>query len=398
MFGANLPSTFASGDGQNGSSQQPKYERLRDYVVEQISSGKLKPGASLPSEHQLARSLRIARSTVRQAMGVLERDGLVRRVHGKGTFVHDQARQRLRQGQDLFALVVPETQVGFYPFLQRSFEEAAAEVHNQVIICNSNNEIDKQGNSILQLIDNRVAGVAIVPTTSPPTPAFHIRQLQQHGIPVVCCSRGVEGIRAPLLAIPFQDVGRMAAEVILAAGHRRIAFLSGYRAQASEEYELGFRAALAQAGADPAGFSVFYGDQPTPDMAAHEREISAELEALYLGGNGPTAIFASFDSLAELAYVLLLRRGLRVPEDVSLIGFGGCRRDGALLRRLTSVTLDEVRMGTQAVELLERMRRGELPIESAETHEMPLALSEGDTLSRVEVSGPRRVRAASRSA
>jgi DNA-binding LacI/PurR family transcriptional regulator len=214
----------------------------------------------------------------------------------------------------------------------------------------------------------------------------------------VCCSRGVEGIRAPLLAIPFQDVGRMAAEVILAAGHRRIAFLSGYRAQASEEYELGFRAALAQAGADPAGFSVFYGDQPTPDMAAHEREISAELEALYLGGNGPTAIFASFDSLAELAYVLLLRRGLRVPEDVSLIGFGGCRRDGALLRRLTSVTLDEVRMGTQAVELLERMRRGELPLESAETHEMPLALSEGDTLSRVEVSGPRRVRAASRSA
>ena len=65
MFGPNLPSEFANGDGQNGSSQQPKYERLRDYVVEQITSGKLKPGASLPSEHQLARSLRIARSTVR---------------------------------------------------------------------------------------------------------------------------------------------------------------------------------------------------------------------------------------------------------------------------------------------------------------------------------------------
>lgn len=365
-----------------------KHERLRDYFVAQITDGRLVPGTLLPSEQRIAETLQIARSTVRQAMATLEREGFVRRVHGKGTFVHEQAAAppATEKGQNLFALVVPETQVGFYPSLQRSFEDAAADLHKQVIVCNSSNDVDKQGNTILQLIDHRVAGVAIVPTTIPPTPAFHIRQLQKHGIPVVCCARRVDGVQAPLLAIPFEEVGRRAGEAIREAGHRSVAMISGDRTPATEAYERGFREGLHRGDVNGISVRVFHGSVHSPDLPAHETELAGHLDKLFGGNEPPTAIFVSFDSLAELIFVLLARRGIRVPEDVSLLGFGGARRQGALTRQLTSITIDEERLGQDAVEILDEMRRGELPLENNETRWIRLGISDGVTLTKLKPS------------
>jgi DNA-binding LacI/PurR family transcriptional regulator len=313
-------------------------------------------------------------------MARLEEQGLVRRIHGRGTFVHEQARDRLRNGQDLFALIVPETGAGFYPELQRSFEETAGQFHNQVIVINTENDVHRQGNSILQLIDVRIAGAAIVPTTMLTTPAYQIRQLQSNGIPVVFCSRAVDGVRAPLLAIPFENVGRMAGHAIVEAGHRRIAFIASMNSAAPAAYERGFRHAVAGHGLDPASLMVFYGRNSAPSLSAHEQEFDEALEEMFRGAQPPTAIFASFDSIAELLYVLLSRRGIRVPDDVSLVGFGGRRREGALQRSLTSVVIDESKMGSEAATLLHEMRTGTLPLDHDEVRPLPLRLAAGQTL------------------
>lgn len=365
-----------------GTDSQPKYERLRQHLIAEIAAGRLAPGTSLPSEQHFAQSLKLARSTVRQAMAALEQDGLILRVHGKGTFVHEDAPQRLRPAKDLFALVVPQTQVGYYPALQQSFAEAASTVGNQVIVCNTDDDIDKQGNAILQLIDHHVAGVALVPTTSLPTPAFHIRLLQEHGIPVVCCSRRPADAMAPLLAIPFEQIGQLAAETILQAGHRRLVYIGASKSTSAESYERGLRAGLQQAPAGSVDLQVYYSQVATPHAEDHEEEFQQVLQQILLKTNAPTAIFTSFDSFAELIYVLLARMGLRAPEDISLIGVGGTQRSGALLSRLTSVTIDECAMGQQAAELLSAMRRGEQPLRNSDMRTLPIGISDGRSLAR----------------
>jgi GntR family transcriptional regulator, arabinose operon transcriptional repressor len=359
--------------------EKPKYERLRQFFVEEILAGRLRPGDMLPTEQQLAASYAIARSTVRQALAELERDGLIQRIQGKGTFIHEEARARLRKGLDVFALVLPETQSGFYPSLQRSFDEAAGRVHNQILVCQSNNNLDRQGNVILQLIDKEVAGVAIVPVTIPATPVYQIRQIQRAGIPVVFCHRRVEGVRAPLLAIPFRDVGRLAGRALVERGHRRVAFFAPHRSEPSMGYLTGLRDVLPS-GSLADEHAVFFGPEAVPDPEVHEPELLAALTAVLDHRERPTAIFASFDSTAEMIYLLLMRLGLRVPEDISLIGFGGTMRGGATLRCITSVTVDEVQIGHRAVELLDRMRRHELPLDSNETFTMSIGLSDGQTL------------------
>lgn len=361
----------------------PKYEQLKQQIIEQITSGRLKPGDALPTERWWSEQNKLARSTVRQAMSSLERDGLIRRMQGKGTFVHEQALERFSHGLAVFALMLPETQTGFYPSLQRSFDEAAVEVHHQLLICNTGNSVDRQGNIILQLLDKQVAGVALVPVTQPPTPVYQIRQLQKAGIPVVFCHRRVEGVNAPLLALPFQDIGRMVAKNLVELGHRRVAFFAPHRTAGSIAYETGLRAGLAEGRGQVQEGCVFYGFDGMLNPAEYESEIASALEHMLDHEERPTAIFASFDSLAELIYLQLERFGLRVPDDISIIGLGGVSRSTPMMRRMTSATVDEVQIGRRAAELLDRMRRGDMPLESNVTHVAPIGLSDGQTLGKV---------------
>jgi len=358
----------------------PKHQQLRSHLIAQITDGRLKPGDPIPPELKLAALYGVARSTVRQAMAGLERDGLITRVQGRGTFVHEDVGRRLMDGLDVYALIVPELHAGFYPSLQQSFENTAGRLHHQMIVSCTDNSTDKQGNIILQLMDKQVAGVAIVPTAAETTPAYQIRQLQKAGIPVVLCHRGVEGIEAPRLAIPFRDVGRTGGRLLAERGHRHVAFFTSRWWSAPLNYRNGIEETLTKVGGRLE--DIFCGRDPdaTLDPRGHEQVIFDVLRTLCERGDRPTAIAAGFDSLAELLYLQLGKLGLRVPDDLALLSVGGTVRNGPLQQRLTCVTIDEVRIGRMAVELLDRMRQGELPLTHNAVFDMPIGVSEGETL------------------
>ena len=360
--------------------QRPKYMLLVDQLIQKVTRGEIRPGEALPSEHQLCETYQLARTTVRNAMQLLEEEGWITRMQGKGSFVSMTPPLPTSKPLDIFAFVLPEVRTGFYPSLQRSFEQAAALTQNQVLVCCTDNKVDMQGNTILQLIDKHVAGVALVPATVPATPAYQIRQLQQHGIPVVFCHREVEGVQAPLLSIPFREVGRLAGQTLLQQGHRSLALFSPHRASSSIEYEAGLREALDSQGSPYPEPFIFHGPHSQLHPIDYEEELQSSLETMLKRPDPPTAIFATFDSLAELIYLLLGKMGYRVPEDISLLGFGGTVRHGAIHSRLSSITVDEVAIGQKAAELLTQMKQGKLPIDSAEIYSIPINASTGQTL------------------
>ena len=73
-------------------SQRPrmKYEQLKGHLLTELRMGRLKPGDALPTEVELAEMLCVARNTVRHALSELDRDGFIRRIRGKGTFVSEE--------------------------------------------------------------------------------------------------------------------------------------------------------------------------------------------------------------------------------------------------------------------------------------------------------------------
>jgi len=333
-----------------GSGVTPKYERLREFIMAQIQAGHLQAGQALLSEHQIARSLRLARSTVRQAMTLLERDGLVKRIHGRGTYIHEEAMQRLHRGQNLLALLLPESEMEFYPAFQKHFAAAATAQHHQLVVCNSTVSPRELVSTMERLIRLDVSGVAFVPPSNSSLILRSLRTLRERQIPVVCCYRPVADSEIPVLSLPFEEIGRMAGELISRRGHRRVLFCAADQPDTEAWTERGFRAGMGP-GAEVTTLRLHFSAR----RAFHcEAAVSREVDRLFGNGQSPTAIFCTFDPLAELFYLVLSKKGLRVPEEVSLVGFGGLQRTGALAQRLTSIAIDESQFGSLSVQQLRR--------------------------------------------
>ena len=101
----------------------------------------------------------------------------------------------------------------------------------------------------------------------------------------------------------------------------------------------------------------------------------------------PTAVFVSFDSTAESLYMIATKMGLRIPEDLSIVCFGGAHRDNAISRRLTAITVDETVAARQAVQLLAEMRAGTRSLKNGEVIPMQLGVSDGQTLATLPITG-----------
>ena len=179
----------------------------------------------------LARRFAISRSTVRQALFALEHDGFVERLPGKGTVVREREGSSPATQLAVFAIVLPEIQSGHYPALVDAFASAADELHYQILVCTTGNEISKQGDIILQLLDKACGRCCLLPPTIGKTPEYHFRQLQNQGIPIVMLHRPVSGVSAPLIAMPFEEVMTKAADLLVSRGTAESLFLRAIAAK-----------------------------------------------------------------------------------------------------------------------------------------------------------------------
>ncbi len=295
-----------------------KHRELRSQLLGQIATGEFRPGDALPSEHQLAELMSVSRTTVRQTLGDLEREGLVTRVQGKGTFVSERANEQTVTRTASLALIVPEIATGYYPTLVSGFDRAANEVGRSIVVCNTHNEVDKQANQLMRFIDQGVAGILLCPTTNVVTPAYQVRLVQDAGIPVVLLHRGVPEAQAPVLELPALEIGRRTGQLMVAAGHRRAGFISSHRYAASEAYEKGLRESLAAAGGELPDQHIDHGHLTrfeAPDLQGYEQYLEPRLAQMLSGTDRPSVLFVSFDPAAEIVYLIAGRMGLRVPED-----------------------------------------------------------------------------------
>ncbi|HEV56470.1 MAG TPA: GntR family transcriptional regulator [Phycisphaerales bacterium] len=360
------------------SSAGPKWRVVKRYFVEALRSGRYRAGDALPSENQLSQATGMARNTVRQALAELEREGLIHRIRGSGTFVSavDPAVAAKSGTLEAYSLIIPEIRRSLFPSLAKGFDAHAGSENHQTLICNTDYDIHKQGNIILQIIDKRMAGVAIVPPTTQTTPVHQIRQLRANHIPVVFCHRGVPGVTAPVITWDFEQVGQIAARALVERGHRDVLFFGIYRYEVTEAYERGLRAVMESRGLRLPRERVVHGPS---EIGADDAKDRMLLEILRRPDR-PTAVFCSDDNEAERVFWIAYQIGIRVPDELSIIGFGDAHRHTVFFKRLASVTVDEFELGVRAAQTLGQMCAGRRPWDSPERVLMDLALVGEGTL------------------
>ena len=185
------------------------------------------------------------------------------------------------------------------------------------------------------------------------TPPMHA-ELRRLNIPMVVIDpAGVPAIDVPTIGATNWAGGMSATEHLLSLGHRRIGFITGPKQLLCSRARLdGYRAALDAAGV-PLGEALLQpGDFYTESGFAGAQRL-LELP------DPPTAVFAASDQMAFGVYEAVRRRGLRVPENVSVVGFDDLPESRWASPPLTTVRQPLVQMGSVAARTVLRMARGE---------------------------------------
>jgi LacI family transcriptional regulator len=266
-------------------------------------------------------------------------------------FVRNESARHLRAGRSrTIGLVVLDIANPFFTDVARGVEEVANAEGLAVILCNSDDRPVKEAAHLDVLAEHAVQGVLITPTPEL-SPALGL--LRDRGVPVVLVDR-----RAPApdqCSVAVDDVlgGRLAAAHLLERGHRRIAFIGGDPGlpQVQERLEGVASAVRESVGDDSHPDGALLVLSPPTLTVAGGREAGEQIIGLP-ADRRPTAAICANDLLALGLLQEMVRHGVRVPDDMAIVGYDDIDFAAAAAVPLTSVRKPRYELGRRAAEML----------------------------------------------
>ncbi len=260
-------------------------------------------------------------------------------------WVRNESARQLRAGAShLIGMVVLDISNPFFTDVVSGAEDAMAETGYSVHVANSGQWPDREATHLERFEQARVAGVLFAPVGELLDRVLRLRSL---GIPVVLVDRAADAREACSVAVDDIAGGRLAVQHLLEMGHRRIAFVGGPRELSQVE-------------------SRHRGAEIAASQYAQARLIDIPTTALDLGSGSsaaraivemepserPTAVFAANDLLAIGLLQGLVLEGLRVPEDIAIVGYDDIAFAAAAAVPLSSVSQPRAEIGAHAARLL----------------------------------------------
>jgi len=270
-------------------------------------------------------------------------------------YVPDSSAQCLRtRTTKLLGLVIPATTNPIYARMVFAIEDRARELGYDILLTQTQNLAEREDACLRRLLSRRVDGLLITPVYRFEATARIYEEIVSRKIPTVLL-----GTPAPFCKnFPAIEIEELAASYrvtkhLLELGHKQIAYFTGPPAApwAHERFE-GYRRALREAGLEPDDKLVFQSGTTIEDGAKAALQMLNE-------GCQPTAIQTVSDLVAIGCAETLLQQGIRIPEDISLAGFGNILAAEFYRVPLTTVSQPKHRLGIAAIEALMYLIRNE---------------------------------------
>jgi LacI family transcriptional regulator len=251
------------------------------------------------------------------------------------------ARNFRRQTTQTIGVIVPDITAPFFADLVKQCEAVARDAGWSVLIGNSDNRVELEDEYISRLRDRGIDGLLLVPSSA------EARLARDEAARIVVVDQELEGL--DFVATDHEAGARDAVEHLIALGHRRIACIGGFQTS-SRQRLAGYRAVMAPL-LEPRLIESYVRIEPVDDQwGIHAAEQLLDLP------EPPTAIFATSDQQAVGVLRACADRDLRVPGDLSVVGFDDIPLAGLVQPRLTTIRQQTSVLGRLAVSrLLERL-------------------------------------------
>jgi LacI family transcriptional regulator len=257
------------------------------------------------------------------------------------------ARGLRQQNTRILGLIVPDNANPFYAELARAIEDAGFAAGYSVILCNSDRSEEKQLAYIDVLLSHKVDGVVLVnmefPLDLEMPPLSFFERIVAERVPMVVANNDSLNPHMNQVLIDHRQGGCLAGEYLLRLNHRRIgcidlAYPHGYEPSRI----VGFREALARGGIELAAEDLVVGNGRYE--SGHEA-----MQTLIERRPDLTAVFVFNDMMALGAISVLRARGMRVPEDISIIGYDNISYASMFEPSLTTIAQPVAAMGQECI-------------------------------------------------
>lgn len=289
----------------------PKYQLVKDFVLLQIENNELGKDDRIPSETEFSKLLDVSSITVRKALTELVNEGVIYRVRGKGSFVASQETP-VNTTSNYVTFIISGNQMYDSSYMQiiKGVQSFLNQQDCKLIIEFVENDVDQERELILKLIQSENRGLLIY-SANPGAAKEYLNEIRKKSIPFVMLDRFPSGFPVNCITCNNYDGAYEAVEYLIAQGHRNIGF-AAYDFHLSTEVERynGYRNAVVDA-------SLTLKD----DILFLQRDLdySKLLEQIQKGEL--TALFCVNDRRALEVIEQLTLQGVKIPEQVSIMGF-----------------------------------------------------------------------------
>jgi LacI family transcriptional regulator len=248
-------------------------------------------------------------------------------------------------------VVIPDISNANFAEVARGIEDIANMYHYNIILCNADKRKEKEIRVINTLLEKQVDGLLFMGGA---VSDEHIQAFKTSTVPIVLCATTDERDAYPSVDIDHKAAAKDAVKELLRQGHRRISMISGPLEDPSVGYARfqGYKAAMEEAGLQVEDALVRIGN--------YRYESGAETAKYFLELDPrPTAIFAANDEMAIGAIHAIQDAGLKVPDDISVIGLDNSRIASMVRPQLTTVAQPMYDIGAVAMRLLTKLMNKE---------------------------------------
>ncbi len=274
------------------------------------------------------------------------RERVLRRVKELDYQPNLTARSLVTGRSYLIGLVVPDLLHPFFAEIAKALSGALGERGYSLIIASSEESPELEQKEIDQLLARRLDGLVVAACGNDPQ-AF--QRMEKHALPYVLIDRAFPGLSANYVGLNDEAAGRIATEHLIDQGCKRIAHIRGRdNATGVGRFE-GYRKTLLRHGIDYCPSLVISRSR----VDVESTRLGAEAMRLLLEQRPrPDGVFAYNDPLAIGAMHAILDAGLRIPEDIALVGCGNLHYDSFLRVPLSSVDQNTRQIGERTAQII----------------------------------------------
>jgi LacI family transcriptional regulator len=255
------------------------------------------------------------------------------------------ARGMVLNKTNTIGLILPDITNPYFSSIARGIQHTADQYGYSVILCDTESNPGKELNSIKLLRSKRVSGMIAALSGDCKDELLH---LKSENFPFVQIDRNIPGVEVPTVTADNLLSAKTAVNYLIEAGHREIAHLAGdLSTKTARNRFQGFEEAMKESGLSINREWVL---ECEFSIASGIEKMSCILE----GNQIPTAVFCGNDLIATGAYQVIKTAGLKIPEDISIVGHDDIELASIITPALTTMALDKYSMGQLAVEALIR--------------------------------------------